>query len=127
MGLFVYYIDYFVQGLITKRIAKLCQVTDLPTTGSTYLVKYVLSWLGYICFYTDLHNLHLTETLQHTANPLSPFRMESIVQDMMAGMQISKPEATATDSQVEGNKCFTTEEKISAPLKKSSRKSKNKK
>ena len=43
----------------------------------------------YWIYIFDLHNLHLTGTLQHTANPTSPFRMDYIVQEMISGMKIA--------------------------------------
>lgn len=46
--------------------------------------KFASYWL----YILDLHNLHLTHTLRHVANPTCQYRMELIVADMMADMKI---------------------------------------
>ena len=53
--------------------------------GSNYFKVLCLTFF----FFSDLHNLHLTGTLRHTANPTSPFRVNNIVQDMLSAMTIS--------------------------------------
>ena len=44
----------------------------------------------HLSIFSDLHNLHLTDSLRHIANPSSPFRIENIVTEMMESLVIKK-------------------------------------
>ena len=43
---------------------------------------------SYWLYIFDLHNLYLTGSVYHTANPTSKYRMENIVMEMMAEMKV---------------------------------------